>query len=274
MKRRFNKFIMITLLIACVAAISSGCGGNESNAVNKEEDAKIKAIALNELKDGAYIQTKDKAIIPFMSYGKAYQDNDVTTNTMGNKYRIIWFANQDGLIPEITDEDCFIIKTSTSLPTVPTLYALEDYGFTIGCTLYKDTSSNLYGLSTDENLALCTGSTFNKNYLEANNNKDTRLFDIGGQKINESNVSTIGTITGLEKGKEFPIGLYNGTKYSEIKALVDTHVFVNSFQKLIPASDFQFTKDGYVIVKIPDDLTSGYYYFDEAGMFKYTKTAQ
>lgn len=268
--RNLKKMIILITMITVSMVISAGCGTGQSE-INNPDDAKIEVYRLGDLNEVAYIQKGDNEFIKFMDKGKGYKTGGVSSD-VDNHSKIVWFANQDGLIPEMTGEDRIIMMSQNAIPERPMFHPMEDYGYTIGCTLYEDSKSKTWALSQDPLKALCVGSSFNKNFLAAGNGEATRLFDIGGMKITAKNVSTIGTITGLEPGKEFPIGLYNGTKYSEITAVVDTHVFVDSLQIPYVAEEFQFTKDGYIIVTMPKDMPSGYYYFDELGLFKYSKS--
>lgn len=261
---------MIVFAIGLMVVVPTGCGSN-SNEINNPDDMKIAVYPLSELENGAYIQKGDNEFIKFMESGKGY-NNMSTTSDISSNYKIVWFANQDALIPEVTANDRIILISNKTIPNKPLFRPMEDYGYTIGCTLYEDSKSKTWALSKDSSRSLCVGSSFNKNFLAAGNSESTRLFDIGGKKITEKNVSTIGSVTGLEKDKAYTIGLYNGTKYSEITAVCDTHIFVDSIQAPYVSEEYQYTKEGYIIVTIPADMPSGYYYFDEIGLFKYTKS--
>ena len=242
----------------------TGC----SSSGNK--DAQLAVYELKDLEPGVYLQKGDEnAFVEFMSEGKAY-DNTYASDESQDNTRIVWFANKDSLIPEITKDDHIIMITTEDIPSMPQLYPLDDYGYTIGCTLYKDSASDLWALSQDQNRDICSESSFEENFNNGNNDSNTLILDVGGKKVSDDNISTVGSVTGLEKDKEYTIGLYNGTVYSEITAVCDTHLFVDSLQPAYMCEQYLYTKDGYLIVDLPDDLPSGYYYFDDFGLFKYT----
>ncbi|MGL4606348.1 MAG: hypothetical protein ACRCU3_02695 [Eubacteriaceae bacterium] len=266
MKKKFLFLIIILLMFA------GGC--SNKGGVDSERDAKKTVYKKSQLEEGLYIKKGERdEYIKLMSKGVEFNKNTTRSPTLSGSYQFIWFANSDPLIPEYTREDIIIFKSEKALPTDLELHELDDYGYTLGATIYKDVQTDTWRISKDKYKQLCEGSSFNQEFKTSKNNESTRITDIGEKKITETEVTSIGSIKGLKKDEEYKIGVYNGTMYSHFIAKCDTRIFVDDITRITPLKDLKFTKEGYVVIDIPEEVADGYYYLDMIGMFKLNRSS-
>jgi hypothetical protein len=93
------------------------------------------------------------------------------------------------------------------------------------------------------------------------------ITEIDGKAVDKNTLTSGGVFSGLEYGKNYKVSLYSGTYYKTITVKADRH-FYRSFE-VYQTSDIDATKNGYISIRMPKDINSGYYYVANAGFFRY-----
>lgn len=245
----------VVLLIAVVMA-GSGCQVFESG---EEQQKQIETYEKEELSDGVYIQTGENYQTP---NNKLIEDNQTATEP--DDYRIAWWeSSEDNLIPTCYSNSTLIFASkSLPLPESFTLEKFDELGYSVGIK-YIDvvdghmtlSENNIYeGSSADNEMGDIDGSVI--------------IDSLNGEKISDSLISSSGTILGLKKDNTYKLGYYTGTYYNEKDIVADTRIIVS--KKILPLNDLELTKDGYIKIKLPDNMEEGFYQIDNYGIFYYS----
>ena len=260
------------LLLAATTLTACGSSVDQINSIVKNQSSggqssseqvqTAQGVDASDMEDGVYVydhNTKKfyKAYSSDVSYGNTddsqYVDEDDdsanATMEMTTRQDFIWEAYADNAIPVIHKGDKLAYKVSDSAPG----------------------AISLYPMSQNEKSA-CPNSSFEAQLQ--NKNLDTtsgqvRISDIGGVKITDKMVTNVGTIKGLKLNKKYKVGIYIGTIYQELLCTVDTHVFTYANADVVTSSNWEYTKNGYVFVKLPKHMENGYYYISGYGLIRY-----
>ena len=264
---QISKKTWIAIFVAvCFATILCvGCGKDDL------ED-KYGPFKLNEIGEGCYVLNKETnefyACVPDERFGA----DGILSVAATEASPVVWYSETKKYIPKLGKNSVLIMKSSQDLPVVSTLVQMVDYGTTIGAIMNRNLDPNVFSISTGEN-SLCKGSdasnVFANGQSQINNDSNIRIVDIGGSKVNEEMLSDVNTIQGLEEDKDYKVTYYIGTQYYEVPVTADTHVFSTNINTIRSISKYTYTKDGYVILQLPEDLEKGYYYINQSGMFIY-----
>lgn len=92
---------------------------------------------------------------------------------------------------------------------------------------------------------------------------------VGDKKIESKDVSRAGTIKGLIHGAQYDVAAYVGTNRHLIKMTADTHIFSSYELYTLTANSYDFVGDGIITINLPENLKTGYYYINGAGLFRY-----
>lgn len=100
-----------------------------------------------------------------------------------------------------------------------------------------------------------------------NRSNDIMIEAVNGQSVSGDMINKAGVFVGFEEGKDYEITFWAGTYYGKTIVKADTH-FYQSFEAYT-LTDHEITKNGYIAVRVPEDLKSGYYMVDGEGLFRY-----
>lgn len=270
MKQKKPK-IWLAILSAVLFALvfCTGCGNNSN-------EGKYGPFSLNEIGEGCYVFNQEKnefyACVPDERFGS----EGILSVAATEASPVIWYADSKQYIPTLGKNCSLVLKTSKDLPTVSSLVQMVDYGTTIGAIMNRNFDPNVFSISKGNN-ALCKDSdaskVFGNGQTTINQDFNIRIVDIGGSKVNESMLSDVNTIQGLEEDKDYKVTYYIGTQYHEVPVTADTHVFSTNIDTIRSISKYTYTKDGYVVLQLPEDLEKGYYYINQSGVFFYDPNA-
>ena len=155
-----------------------------------------------------------------------------------------------------------------SVSGTPTDYYLErfsDLGWSIGLTRLSNPDGTKYRTAVIEQ-NFYPGCSAVRN-LQLQQDASLVIDKINGVPITGSNVSSVGTVTGLTMGTEYTVDAYIGTTPVGGQVMADVHMF-GSFE-LYDLKDYELDSTGYAIINIPDYMWSGYYYINGMGLFRY-----
>jgi hypothetical protein len=249
-----------------------------------------KKLTLEELQGGNYyIMDKDRNFYEmpnglFINSG----NQDWIANSPEPDKRIIMFGQDDATIPTLYSDGAIIYKApdidsaqeSVSLPSDITLERFKDEGWSIGIHgLYVDekpaSEGGTYGISKKYHVQSTSDTFYPGSSLSTANTyvgDQITIDKVGGVPLTEQNVSSGGTVTGLQKGKTYAVDMYDGSDYVGMDAVADTHMLTS--YEVTYTDDYSMSKDNYLVIPMPDDLWSGYYIANGTGVFKYIRGKQ
>ena len=221
-------------------------------------------------KQGVFILNSDGTYTPTLSKIPGYKGS----TSVSSPTRYLWYrdteeVNYTNLIPTVTPETPLvcIYRSNSALPSSWYIEGYEDKGYTIGVhfhttevgELYLEVQNVLSG--TDAAAVIASSATPDKEYSVL--------------KVNESDTLPLKNIDpnmrfllGLEKDKLYSFSYYTGTIPRTISIFADTRLFQSSSYTTLTAP-IKKTENGYFIVNLPVNLSSGYYYICNIGFFRY-----
>lgn len=180
--------------------------------------------------------------------------------------RSLYFSGDDAQIPTLYS-DCSLVFKAQEGESIPAEFVLErfkDNGWSVG----------INGLQQNQGGTLATtvtGSTFYYGSSMANiqvSEGDALILDkVDGISFGKNVLSSVGTINGLEQGRDYKIDAYVGTNYVGLNAKADVHVFISMERYVL--TEYSMDPAGYLSVSFPHDMWSGYYYINGMGVFRY-----
>lgn len=229
----------------------------------KADENGIVALSNKELeKDVYYVKNGTKFYPVFMPQGNAgnfsYAVNEsrVMATRMEEEKKIPVHYKSEGVA---------VASDKNELKTV-TLERFKDLGYSFG--VYGGKLKEGY-FQFDTSSCVIKDSSLAE-ILKTMDSKEIRLSTINGEKISENMIdSGAGVLTGLKKGESYKVTLFAGTYYYETELVADTHM-MKSFEIFNYEEDrLKDTKNGYKYFDTPEDLKSGWYNMNGAGLFKY-----
>jgi len=271
--RKKAAFLLFLVILTCFFLASCG--------QKKEEVAKDGgpiSYTLDEIYSnktfGFYVRNTDGTFTPVNSLAEGFNG----TVTSYDPSRFVWWCDvntknkkvdYNRITPRVTKKTPLVAVYSSS-NDMPDQYILERYaplGYTIGTHfslsedgkgIYMQTNSPC---STSDMASILSGKGYDQQLEVAEIN--------GRKKLPYSNVDTdINVLLGLQKGKYYKITVYSGTSTRVATTKADTRVF-KSREVTVLDSPLKKTQNQYFIVNLPDNLKHGYYYINDAGMFRY-----
>lgn len=286
--------ILLTMLSTLVigSMVLTGCKKNEGEETPTYELTPVTQDALESgcyyVKDGDNFYKLPTGNKNFEdSFGSAYiyssdtsteevnideEASEIDYDYLNDETRTLMYGPDDVCIPTLYSDQSLVYVTSD---TVPDLYNFErfyDQGWSLG----------MYNLSVIDS-GKVQGNVATENFYEGSDLKNQLLnsgevsaddiltFDsINGKNVTGDMVTNIGTISGLKKNEGYPVKLYIGSKCIPFeKVAADIHYF-SGFEKYT-SNQYDYSESGYVTVKVPSELLSGYYYINGVGLVKYVK---
>lgn len=258
------------LLVLLMCLLLTACGEDE---ITISDDGGMLYLTAEEMglgsssgREGYFVRNEDGTFTPLCKSVYGYE----TPNAGSDSSRYIWFTDDtldiSALIPTVKREAplVFIYNSNKSMPKS---FSLEKYafkGYTVGMHIERNPDNSLSILS-DGGLET---SDAGKRIGKISDEKVYALTSINGRsELPYGNVdNNMKLMLGLEKGKYYSFDFYKGTKFLEMETVADTLIFQSEdyIELLAP---YTITKDGYFILNLPDNLTSGYYYCENSGLF-------
>lgn len=258
--------LIITIILCLFATILSGCSVLlEEEEPQESLEAFDVDIALDELPSGLYLRQNGKYTSPYAKY-RTYSDFNPEEYEKDKDSRIIWYTDQSDTVPTLSDEGLIIFKSDSSIPEYFTLESFEHLCDSVGIRGLTLSSTGKYAMSKSKDTLHPLSSAYSvfETYLD----KGTILLDtVNGTAVDSSMVNKAGSLTGLEEGKKYRLGFYIGTRYYEEDLIADTHIYSSKTYYLLPS--YEMTKNGYLIVRLPELLTPGLYDLNASGAFWY-----
>lgn len=251
---KIKKWI-ITALLLCSCMVLTGC----EQEIFKDNSAKykLKAVEDDNLESNTYYVKDGTKFyeVHELSASSTSSDLDVT--------KCAWVVDGETLIPSYYRNELLAIASNKVNTDAIRLERYRDCGYSIG--VYDATFENGYISFQASNNTI--KKTRARDAFVNDKSNYILIETINGSRVNENMLNEAGMITGMEKDGVYEITYYAGTYYGTAKVTADTHFFQS--YEMYTLDNINITKNGYLSIKLPDDLECGYYNVDGEGFFKY-----
>ena len=281
--KRKIKPIVIIGGVAVILLAAAGFGVSTFLKMKKEaaeeaaaNDFTLKPLTVEQLEGGHYY-VKDGDVFYALPTGTFYskvQGDTAIPKAANPTERATTFGPDDELIPTLFKDSQLVYKANTSgsdngmAASTPAEYILErfkDNGWSIGIAGFKnDAGSGKYKTIIDGD-SIHPRSSIRR--LKVSQGSEVILDKVGGVPITQDNISPMGSVIGLNRGQTYSVDAYAGTTYIGMDAVADTHML--SSYEVYSLKDYSMDPAGYLSITIPDELWSGYYMVNGAGLFRY-----
>lgn len=197
---------------------------------------------------------------------KFYEVHELSASSAGTELdltKCAWALEDESLLPSYYQNELIAYASNKVDLGTLRLERFKDCGYSLG--IYGASYEDGYiSLQANSNLVKKTDA-----YDAFHNEKSNYILieTINGNPVSEKMLNEAGMITGMEKDGAYEITYFAGTYYGQATVAADTHFFQS--YEMYTLDQFEITKNGYVSIKLPDDLNSGYYNINGEGFFKY-----
>lgn len=282
--RHLKKTILL-LLVSCMTFSLGGCGLFDT-MLSMSEGTPTSFSSAYDLKSGkAYVWHNEGGDIEediksgagkdifFACITGDYNFKGTEIEDISMYPRSIWIdSSVDSQIPTVTSSDRLIYVSKTEVPEAIIFERFADYGYTIGVSnMIADAGGHYYieyAVSDEEDYKYYLDITSDAAQLtELEIVTKLYLDKVGDLKVDEESVSDGGTVLGLEKDKQYVCEFYTGTYYQDFLLTANIHSF-SSMERFV-SYDYEFMHSTFIVIEIPEYFTSGYYFINGVGLFRY-----
>lgn len=266
-----------SILLLSTAALT-GCGKEEVEEAPPVYE--LTALDSSQLEEGKlYVKDGDSfyecpigTVLTQQEYEKWHEMEpyytEISDDNMENLFKAIMFGQDDALIPTLYKDQQLIYVTSITPPSFRWDRYMDD-GYTFGAIGMYANTTNKCTLTMDA-LVLLEGSSMRTSLVNAGLGAGDEIVinKVQNTPINIANLSTCGSIKGIDKNKAYKLEVYKGSDFYPLTDVIaDTHVFhtFESFETL----DYEYIQTDYVAITVPEDFQSGYYKINDLGLFRY-----
>lgn len=288
-KKIIFKTIACTLIVLQCVPLLTGCSILK-NKKAKTDEALVSTCNSNKLYSGQYYvwhdenQTNiardiDTDMSKFKGYTydifqPVYKESALNNSLQAeDSMRILWMADEnDSKIPTLYEGDELIYYSLEEIPTKIELERFYDHGYSIGLYGLKENikGSGQYILDASGTMGIKSTSSAKKlaNYLP-DEKSIVSIAQVGDKVLTSTDISKAGTVKGLIHGSSYDVAAYTGTNRHLITMTADTRIFSSYELYTLTANSYSFVGDGIITINLPEDLKSGYYCINGAGLFRY-----
>lgn len=286
------KYMQRTLLFLCcfTTVFLAGCGKGQDSSSEKakltpDDIQPVYYSSEEELpNDMAYIvrtttekvKTKDGTTKQKVTrYYPIYYDIETSMETDAaypageDPSRIAWvnYNVDEGYIPTMYPGDELVYKSATYIPTSYSLEKFYDDGYTLGVAKLQQDLSGNYRFDK-EDFGSVTMSTSDAVGFSALTDIDSiYLVSVGKERVTPLNVSSSGSVTGLELMKTYECDIRQGTEKIDAALTCNIHLF--SSAETYGFGSFNFITPHIARLNVPDYVSTGYYDLNGLGFFRY-----
>lgn len=257
MKKRFRKILSLLSILLVIAVANTGCSAVFEQ---KKEEVLIPEYTLEDLPNGYYVKAQDTF----------YEPSDAN-KTYGNPpqnispERVLWYTDNKIHIPDYQNGNQIIYRSSTTIPQEFILEGFEHVCDSVGVRSIRLNDAGNFVISGanalhPESDAYAKLSSFVGSFTVV-------LDNINGNSIQSRMINKTGSISGLKEGETYTLGFYIGTQYYEVNIKADTQIYCS--KSIDTITRYELTKDGYLILKMPELLTPGLYDINNSGVISY-----
>ena len=260
------KRILLVILTSLLIFSTAGCSLHDTNA---DKNGNILIYEKDTLPDSGYFIKSGDSFFPLMPNGVTLDGEEFMYNgTTLNPTRFAWLANKDYLIPvlDLDQGDQLIYRSDEfDINSVIKIEKFEDRGYTIGVGFKEMDNSGFYHFDKD---MICEGSSAEQVLKNVSDMKAITVVGINEQNLTSNMFDGSGTLINLQQNDVYEFNVYKGTNYIEVEMTADAHLYFSSGILLL--DNYSLTREGYVVIKIPETVPEGKYYIEGKGMFQIT----
>lgn len=256
MKVKLIKAACICLVLVSMMSFTAAC---KSKAPEFEE------YTLKTLPKAGYFIRKGDLFRPLFIEGKTFTAPPTEGTFMGNRY--FWHHGQKlSQIPTLEPGDELILRSANS--EIEESYVFEylmNRGYTLGCALTpKKTGFAFVGSGSINEM-----SDAFKVLSEIKNLNAYTVLEINTNPFSETLLDENGMVLGLEAGKNYMLGSFEGTVYREVTIMADTNYYTSysTREKDADKPAYSLTRKGYAVITLPSNLEPGLYAVNGYGVF-------
>ena len=254
-----KKTIYLALSLALAAASLAGCGKKKE----VEPVYELTPVAEDALETGKYYVKSGTDYYPVPSGTRNWSAEAPLPD---GEAKFVWYGKDDAWIPTMYQDDQLIYVAADAGTQQFHWDRFEDEGYTIGVRGLTRSDSGGY-VFTKQSAFLYPGSAFANGIAELPDNEVLMLDRVGGQPVEESNISKGGTVLYLTKDQTYDTDVYLGTKYTGVAGTADVHAFTG-FEEY-ETTTYTLNQAGYAEIEIPEHFRSGFYMVNDSGVFRY-----
>ena len=250
--------IIISALLT--AALLSGC--NSDIQIFEDPDAKYQANALSngELETNIYYVKEGTKFYQVYECDKSGGGADVD-----NTRAAYFVGNYEPKVPTYYKGELIAVASKNNTIDDLKLERYSNTGYSIGIygAQWSDgyITFNMSQNTVKESDASTKFKNSRSNYI--------MIESINGQNVSADMLNKAGVFVGFEENKDYKVTFWAGTYYGTTTVTADTHFF-QSFEAYT-LEDHQITKNGYIAIRLPEDLKTGYYMIEGDGLFRYSE---
>lgn len=252
-----KKTISSILIGAASVALLSSCGSIIQEYVDPYE---LQALKYNELEEDVYYVKSGTDF--YKVYAAPGSAGGMATKV--DETRLFWLNKDESLVPTLYKGEVIAYSSTKKEITGAQLERYYDVGYSIG----------VQGMEWDEANSQfdfdITNATTGSNSFTTFSEDESEFFSIvsiNDQITTQDMANDAGVFTCMEQDKAYDIGYYSGTYYKEATITASTHML--QMAELYYLDNVEATKNGYIEIKLPDYLKTGWYKVAGAGIFKY-----
>lgn len=251
---KIAKRTVAIILGVCLCIGLTGC----SLFPEKEPD-KSEPISVENIETGIYIMTADGKFYAPNTEGQSFSNVAISANPT----RIVASYEDKKFIPTLYKDDHLVYFTKSAIPEKFAVERFRDVGFTTG--LYQLSLGSDGNYSFNEKALV--GGSLSQTVTAAmgDSNYNITIVTVNGKPLSEDMITEAGTIANLKKDENVKFGVMRGSYYAEFEAIADEHIYYSSATSYI--TTYKTTKNGYVVLQFPSDVTEGYISVDNTGLF-------
>lgn len=256
--KKLSKKLIVLIAATCICVNSTGCSAIEHKEVIYDSDP----VDAANISEGVYILTKDGEFYQANTSGQTFTNATDTSNPS----RLVVSHYDNKFIPTLYADDLLVYFSPNSIPEYVGVERFEDIGYAPGMySISQGSNGSLYLRSEN----MITGSSAGNSLINYLGSGVATVVSINGEEPKTNILTNSGTITGYEKGSVIKLGLMKGTYYSEADIEVDLHVYSSVATDCI--SSYSTTKNGYIVLNLPDSITQGYVSINNQGLMYISK---
>lgn len=255
-----KKSIISCLLILSISIFVSGCGKIQLFE-SKTDPYLLVAKGNKELKQEIFYVKDGTKFYKTLKPNATFSSKSMSVDPK----RIIWLGKDESLIPTLYKGESIAYASKVANLDSVILERFKYEGYSVGAYLVEyDFEKNMINMTVGSNSI--EGTSMHK-VLSNAKSKYIRVEALNDTPVNSAMINESGIFTCLEENATYEFCYYAGTYYTKSQVQADTK-YLTSYE-IFKIDSIEDTKNGYVSISLPEEMESGYYLIDGAGLFKY-----
>ena len=262
---------IIAMVVVFLILMYTGILETPTTLEGEKKNTDISVSDASELKDDHFYVYHDGEFFLCPEGDKNWKKNNTTYA------HALWFTSDNDMnIPTLYPGDKLVYVSSEKIPYDGIEWEhYADYGYSIGVVNMVKDKSGHYRIENENGDSSSSKDGFlaflydksDASVLSKYASTSIFLNKLGDVEVRENNVSDCGVIANLEKNATYVCEWYTGTYYQDYEMTANIHPFV-AFETF-KTYDYEFLHSNCISITIPSWFTTGYYYVQDLGLFRY-----